>query len=102
MTTKILTFRVPVPIYSSLCKSAAEMGVSVSAYIRRLLEQEHQADQVNLLRIELLARLESLASAFVPSQAPTNVNEEILLLSRAIAAHLSPQLVSQVRARLTK
>lgn len=102
MTTKILTFRVPVPIYSSLCSCAAEKGVSVSAYIRRLLEEQHQADQVNQLRLELLARFESLISALVPSQAPNSENEEILLLSRAIAAHLSPQLVSQVRARLTK
>jgi hypothetical protein len=101
MTTKILTFRVPVPVYSELCTSAAELGVPVSAHIRRLIEQEHQAEQVSLLRIELLARFDSLTPALVPSPVSPPAIEEILLLSRATAAHLNPQLVAQVRAKLS-
>lgn len=101
MTTKILTFRVPVPVYSDLCTSAAELGVPVSAHIRHLIEQEHQADQLTQLRVELLARLDSLTTALLPkSPVPPPELEEILLLSRATAAHLNPQLVAQVRAKL--
>lgn len=98
MTTKILTIRVPAPVYSGLCASAAECGVPVSAHVRRLIEQEHQAEQVSQLRTELLAKLDRMTptSATVPSLALN----EILLLTRATAAHLNPQLVSQVRAKL--
>jgi hypothetical protein len=100
VTTKILTIRVPAPIYSALCTGAAELGVSVSAHVRRLIEQEHQAEQVERLRSELLARLDRLTPAAAPSPALSPALDETLLLSRAIAAHLNPQLVAQVRARL--
>ena len=101
MTTKILTFRVPASLYSDLCTSAAELGIPVSAHIRRLIEQENQSEQVSHLHVELLARLDSLATAHRPSiQVPHPGFEEILQLCRAIAAHLSPQLVAQVRAKL--
>jgi hypothetical protein len=100
MTTKILTFRVPLPTYSALCASAAELGIPISNHIRRLIEQEHQADQVTQLRLELLNRLDhmTLTSPLLPQQS-TEINE-ILLLSRATASHLNPQLVAQVRAKL--
>jgi len=100
MTTKILTMRIPAPMYSELCASAAELGVPVSAHVRRLIEQEHQAEQVAQLRKELLAKLDSLcfAAPMAPTQSPAL--DEILLLSRVTAAHLNPQLVAQVRARL--
>lgn len=100
MTTKILTIRVPTPVYSELCMSAAELGVPISSHIRRLIEQEHQAEQVRMLRIELLARFDNLPPAPVPSTVLSPAIEEILLLSRATAAHLNPQLVAQVRAKL--
>ncbi len=101
MTTKILTFRVPAPIYSDLCTSAAEQGIPVSAHIRHLIEQEHQANQVSELRAELLARIDNLTTALAPaSPVPFQALDEILLLSRATAAHLNPQLVTQVRAKL--
>lgn len=100
MTTKILTFRIPVPIYSSLCVSAAELGVPVSAHVRRLVEQEHQAEQIRQLRSELLAKLDQLTPAAGQTAAPSPALDEILLLSRATAAHLNPQLVAQVRAKL--
>lgn len=100
MTTKILTIRIPSPVYSGLCTSAAELGVPVSAHVRRLIEQEHQAEQIAQLRTELLARLDRLAVATPAAPAASSPLDEILLLSRATAAHLNPQLVAQVRARL--
>lgn len=100
MTTRILTVRIPAPVYSELCTNAAELGVPVSAHVRRLIEQEHQATQISLLRNELLARLDNLSLAAPTSARPCPVLDEILLLSRATAAHLNPQLVAQVRAKL--
>ena len=100
MTTKILTVRIPASVYSELCTSAAELGVSVSAHVRRLIEQEHRGEQVAQLRTELLARLDSLSFAPPTAPAPSLALDEILLLSRATAAHLNPQLVAQVRAKL--
>lgn len=97
MTTKVLTFRVPMPVYSDLCTTAAELGVPVAAHVRRLIEREHQAEQITQLRNELLARLEQLTPATTP-RIPAL--DEILLLSRATASHLNPQLVAQVRAKL--
>lgn len=97
MTTKVLTVRVPSPLYSTLCQHAAELGVPVSAHVRRLVEQEHQADQIASLRAELLAKLDQPTPA-APISSP--IFDEILLLARAIAAHLNPQLVAKVRARL--
>lgn len=101
MTSKILTIRIPAPVYSELCTTAAELVVPISAHVRRLIEQEHQAGQVALLRTELLARLDRLTPMVSQSPTPSPALEEVLLLSRATAAHLSPQLVAQVRARLT-
>lgn len=100
MTTKILTLRIPAAVYSELCTSAAEVGIPVSAHVRRLIEQEHQAERVANLRTELLARLDGLSASVQTAPAPSQLLHEILLLSRAIAAHLNPQLVAQVRARL--
>ncbi|MFZ6750280.1 hypothetical protein [Undibacterium sp. Ren11W] len=100
MTTKILTIRIPVPMYSELCTNAAELGVPVSAHVRRLIEQEHDAAQISNLRIELLAILNRLMAALLVSTTQSPALDEILLLSRATAAHLNPQLVAQVRARL--
>ncbi len=100
MTTKILTLRVPTPVYSELCSNAAELGVPISAHIRRLIEQEHQAQQVAQLRIEVLDRLDKLIPAAPQAAAPSPTLIEILLLARATAAHLNPQLVAQVRAKL--
>nr|WP_315467650.1 hypothetical protein [uncultured Undibacterium sp.] len=100
MTTKILTIRIPAPVYSTLCASAAELGVPVSAHVRRLIEHEHQAGQISQLRHELLAKLDQLTLPPANNAEPTMGLEEILLLSRAIAAHLNPQLVAQVRAKL--
>lgn len=101
MTTKILTIRVPAPIYSELCSYAAELGVPVSAHVRRLIEQEHQAEQVQQLRTELLDRLDKMVPAAPQTGTPSPAMDEILLLSRATAAHLNPQLVAQVRAKLS-
>lgn len=100
MTTKILTIRVPAPVYSELCTNAAQLGVPISAHVRRLIEQEHQAEQVTQLRTELLDRLDKMILAALQTAAPSPVMDEILLLSRATAAHLNPQLVAQVRAKL--
>lgn len=101
MTTKILTIRIPAPIYSTLCASAAELGVPVSAHVRRLIEQEHHAEQLASIRTELLAKLDHLAATPAAPPLPIPVLHEMLLLNRAIAAHLNPQLVAQVRAKLT-
>ena len=99
MTTKIITLRVPSTTYSYLCATAAELGVSVSAHIRRVVERESDSQQVGQLRAELLTKLGELSSA--SAAAPAEMTE-ILLLSRAIAAHCNPQIVSQVRAKLAQ
>lgn len=99
MTTKILTVRVPSPLYSSLCQAAGELGVPVGAHLRRLLERENDSQQLAALRIELLERMDRLAVPSLPSTTAGTM--ETLLLCRAIGAHLNPQLVAQVRARLT-
>lgn len=99
MTTKVLTVRVPSPVYAALCRVAGEIGVPVSAHIRRLIERENDAQQLDALRRELLARLDGLAV----QRPQANVNhDELLLLCRAVAAHLNPQLVAQVRAKLAQ
>jgi hypothetical protein len=61
MTTKILTVRVPSPLYTNLCQAAGELGVPISAHVRRQLERENDALQLAALREELLARLDRLA-----------------------------------------
>lgn len=98
MTTKILTIRVPSTIYSTLCAEAGEIGVPVSSHVRRIIEREHDAEQLARLRTELLTKLDSLATP----AAQTNTNDEVLLLCRAIATHLQPQLVAQVRAKMAQ
>ena len=103
MTTKILTVRVSSAQYSALSSDAGELGVSISAHIRRLVEREHQSGQLTELRGELLARLDGLAASHPQPAAPlTTTGDEVLLLCRAVAAHLNPQLVAQVRAKLTQ
>ena len=99
MTTKILTIRVPSPVYASLCRDAGELGVPVSAHVRRLIEHENDSMQLDQMRRELLNRLDNLAAL---RPLPNPDNSEMLLLCRAIASHLSPQLVSQVRAKLAQ
>lgn len=99
MTTKIFTVRVPSPLYAALCQDAGEIGVPVSAHIRRLLERENDAQQIDCLRRELLSRIDNLAGQ---RMAPSPVSEEVLHLCRAVAAHLNPQLVAQVRAKLAQ
>lgn len=99
MTTKILTIRVPSSVYTVLCRDAGEIGVPVSAHIRRLIERENDAQQIDALRRELLTRIDGFA---VQCSQRSVGNDELLLLSRAIAAHLSPQLVTQVRAKLAQ
>jgi hypothetical protein len=100
MTTKILTIRIPAPVYSGLCTTAAELGVPISAHVRRLIETEHQAEQVSQLRTELLTKLDHLALSAPVVPTSSVALDEMLLLNRAIAAHLNPQLVAQVRAKL--
>lgn len=99
MTTKILTVRVPSPLYASLCQAAGELGVPISAHVRRQLERENDALQLAALRDELLSRLDRLAVPGLPPAASPS-SAEVLLLCRAVAAHLNPQLVAQVRAKL--
>ncbi|MYM26571.1 hypothetical protein GTP46_28500 [Duganella sp. FT135W] len=98
MTTKVLTFRISMPVYADLCATAAELGVPVAAHVRRLIEREHQAEQITQLRSELLAKLEQLTPATTQPRFPAL--DEILLLSRATASHLNAQIVAQVRAKL--
>lgn len=94
-----MTVRIPAGTYSELCKCAAELGVSLSAHVKRLIEQEHRSEQVTLLRTELLSRLSKMGGV---APASTSETQEILLLCRAIAAHVNPQLVAQVRAKLNQ
>lgn len=106
MTTKILTVRVPSPLYASLCQEAGEQGVPISAHLRRLLERENDAQQLAVLRGELISRLDRLTEqTSAPAVAPASftaapIGAEVLHLCRAMASHLNPQMVSQVRAKL--
>lgn len=105
MTTKILTVRVPSPLYASLCQAAGELGVPISAHLRRLLERQNDALQLTTLRDELLERMDRLAQPgqlSTASAATGTTGNEVLLLCRAVAAHLNPQLVAQVRARMAQ
>jgi|GEM_PF-2663420 len=97
MTMKVITLRVSSSIYSDLCREAGELGVPVSSHLRRLIEQEHQAGQITALRQELMTKLDQLAQ---PAKPAASHGDELLLLCRAVAAHLNPQLVAQVRAKL--
>ena len=99
MTTKILTIRVPSPVYATLCRDAGELGVPISAHVRRLIERENDSAQLDNIRRELLNRLDDLA---VQRPQASTGTDEMLLLCRAVAAHLNPQLVAQVRAKLAQ
>lgn len=99
MTTKILTVRVPAPLYSSLSQQAGELGMPVAAHVRGLLERQNDAQQLQALRAELLQKLDRLVVTSQPAAAQPN-GLEVLLLCRAIAAQMNPQLVAQVRAKL--
>jgi len=99
MTTKVLTVRVPAPLYSAISQAAGELGIPVAAHVRGLLERQNDAQQLAALRAELLQKLDRLAAPS-PSAATTAPGAEMLLLCRAIAAHVNPQLVTQVRAKL--
>lgn len=102
MTTKVLTVRIPAPIYSALCQEAGELGVPIASHVRRLIEREHEVQQIDELRREIVAKLTELAPTTTAGASLTAATlEEILLLARAIAAHASPQLVAQVHAKLT-
>lgn len=100
MTTKILTVRIPLSLYSSLCSSAAEFGVPVSAHVRRVLENENQGEQAAQLQKEVLSRLDQMNLPPSSYSAQSLMLDELLLLNRAIAAHLHPQLVSRVQSKL--
>lgn len=101
MTTKIMTIRLPLDLYSGLCGAAGEAGISVSAHARALIEREHHADAITRLREELLQRLDQIPQSFSTSSLRAQrVQAEILLFARAIAADRNPQIVQQVQARL--
>ncbi|MDA8384315.1 MAG: hypothetical protein M0037_14905, partial [Betaproteobacteria bacterium] len=61
--------------------------------------REIDAQQIDTLRRELLSRIDDLAGK---RMAPFPASEETLHLCRAVAAHLNPQLVAQVRAKLAQ
>jgi len=97
MTTKILTLRVPSKIYARLCQDAGEKGVSISAHVRTLVEREHEVDQIENVRHELLNRINQMAELNIQTAL---VDAEVVLMCRAIATHLNPQLVAQTLAKL--
>tara|TARA_R110001592_G_scaffold141033_1_gene362282 strand:- start:7209 stop:7517 length:309 start_codon:yes stop_codon:yes gene_type:complete len=99
MTSKVLTFRVPSAVYRALTKEAAEQGVSASAHMRRLLERQLDEAQLEQLRSELITKLDLISQVNTSDQAAWS---EILQLSRAIASHLNPHIVSHVRAKLAQ
>jgi hypothetical protein len=99
MTSKVLTLRVPAPVYSRLCEQAGELGVPVSAHVRRVIERESEALGIEQLRREILEKLAEREPSG-PSAASSAVLDEVLLLAQGIAAHLHPQLVAQVKAKL--
>ena len=99
MTTKILTLRVSTPIYSTLCKNAGEKGMPIAAYVRQLVERKNSTDQFDQMQKEILDRLDTVITHIRTKPA---AGPELLLLCRGIAAHISPQLVAQVRAKLAQ
>ena len=97
MTTKILTLRVQSTLYATLCRNAGEAGVSISAHVRSLVERQHEFDQIDNLRRDLLNRLDKMAGQNSHSDT---IETEVLLLCRGIATHLNPHLVTQAQAKL--
>lgn len=97
MTSKTLTFRVPSGLYLRLSTEAAEQGMHLSSYLRLALQREHDETTLAGMRAELLERLEQ---CFSNMSVGSGNQVEILYLTRAIANHLSPQIIVQVKSRL--
>ena len=98
---KVLTIRIPVSVYSSLCNQAGESGVTVSAHARRLIEKEHDAESILDLRDELISKIEGL----MPSTKQANDKLEVfemLLLLRELAADRNPQILQRVRMKVNE
>lgn len=101
MTTKIMTVRLPLRLYSELCSAAGEAGIPISTHIRQLVEREHRSDAMENMRNELLQKLDGLSVGHGKTSSD-GMLMEILLLARAIAADRNPQLIRQVNASLAQ
>lgn len=97
MTSKTLTFRVPVKVHQRLAEQAAQEGLHLSSYLRRVLQRDHDVANLELIRLELLAKLEHYFNTPLINKCDQT---EVLHLVRAIANYLSPQLTAQVKSRL--
>lgn len=102
MTTKTLTVRLPVNLYSYICDMAGEIGIPISTFIRSCIEKEHDISALDRMRCELLKRIDELNSNISDNGSNDNRSTEMLYLLRAIAADRNPQIMQQVQARLNQ
>lgn len=97
MSTKVVTLRLPRPTYDQLSRAAAIAGLPVSAYIRGKIDRAELTATLEQLRHEILEKRSDQGGG---NPVPPIVVRELLYLTRAIAAHLSPQIPQAVRKRL--
>jgi len=102
MTSKTLTVRLPVTLYSYVCDMAGEIGMPNSTFIRTCIEKEHDANAMERFRIELIHKFEELRTGIIQSSSSENNSIEILYLLRALVADRNPQLIQNVQARLSQ
>lgn len=97
MSTKIVTLRLPRSTYDQLSRAAAIAGLPVSAYIRGKIDRAELTATLEQLRHEIVEKRSDQGGC---NSVPPMVVRELLYLTRAVAAHLSPQISHAVRKRL--
>ena len=95
MASKIITLRLPRTTYELLAKAAAVAGLPLSVYVRGRIDSAELSANIELLRSAVLNAVSESAPRPGGQTGP-----ELLLLARAIAAHLNPRIPQEVAARL--
>ena len=97
MASKIVTLRLPKSTYNILSSAAAVAGLPLSVFVRSKIDRAEVAASLDNLTAEIQ---KVAANHRAPSQVTRSREREILLLLRAAAAHLNPQIPSAVAAKL--
>ena len=97
MASKIVTLRLPKTTYDILSSAAAVAGLPLSVFVRSKIDRAEVAASLD----NLTAEVQKVAADHrTPPQVTRSQEREILLLLRATAAHLNPQIPSTVAAKL--